>query len=215
MPTGNPRTVVLSSPTRASSQAHNSNAEQLQKEPRRFSGRFKELLKLTSVGEGIKYYRAKTQELRSNFILMAGVDTNFIVHDTHFTMKQIYEAFPSGGLPRAPCLQLCSFLCVVAILGMSFKQLPTADETSLGLRSLADVRLLLPAAADSKFDFGSNQTLSDSDCQTATENIGLTHLDLCQGEEIEIETTLTWEDLWQLEEAELKQAVLKKGLFWG
>ncbi|KAF8142487.1 P-loop containing nucleoside triphosphate hydrolase protein [Mycena galopus ATCC 62051] len=439
--------------------------KQLQKEPRSFSGRFKELLKLASVAEGIASYRAKMQELRSNFILMAGIDTNFIVHDTHLAVKQIYETLSSGTPPNiaqtaeecfpqsvnkypppsslfqggqiileqmhqyftegsgkqnafllhgpagsgkteialkfmefesshfsrmffidtrtpktidiglksvasitsagstsedalnwlrtnqeawllcfdgaddpkidlkpffpecshgnilitsrnselgihagshwflsvmeepdavelllrsaaeditpenqriaaqivqelchlpsaivragavvskfglngylavlqenlggipckmpahgawtkqitfrqfsnfgAPCFQFCSFACVVAILGMLFKLMPTPDETFLSLRPLADVQPLLPAAADSKVDLMTNQALSGSVCHTATENIGITHLDLCQEEEVAIETIFNWGDLWQLEEPEFKQAMSKKEL---
>ncbi|KAJ7916511.1 hypothetical protein B0H13DRAFT_2448673 [Mycena leptocephala] len=70
----------------------------LRREPRGFGGRFREILKLTSVADEITGYRKRIQEFRANFVLMAGIDTNFTVNDTNFTVKQIHEALSNRSL---------------------------------------------------------------------------------------------------------------------
>ncbi|KAJ6484278.1 hypothetical protein DFH09DRAFT_1291829 [Mycena vulgaris] len=63
--------------------------KQLPKESRGLSGRFKEVMKLGSTADKIAGYRMRIQELRSNFVLMAAIDTNL----------QVYKAFSTGRLP--------------------------------------------------------------------------------------------------------------------
>ncbi|KAJ6547910.1 hypothetical protein DFH09DRAFT_631922 [Mycena vulgaris] len=58
-------------------------------ESRGLSGRFKEVMKLGSTADKIAGYRMRIQELRSNFVLMAAVDTNL----------QVHRAFSAGRLP--------------------------------------------------------------------------------------------------------------------
>ncbi|KAJ7437969.1 hypothetical protein FB451DRAFT_1107983 [Mycena latifolia] len=60
--------------------------KQLQKEPRGFSGHFKEILKLNSTTDEISGHRVKIQELRLNFLLTAAIDTNL----------QVYKGFSTG-----------------------------------------------------------------------------------------------------------------------
>ncbi|KAJ7431109.1 hypothetical protein FB451DRAFT_1113120 [Mycena latifolia] len=60
--------------------------KQLQKEPRGFSGRFKEVMKLNSTTNEISGHRVKIQELRLNFLLTAAIDTNL----------QVYKGFSTG-----------------------------------------------------------------------------------------------------------------------
>ncbi|KAJ7446618.1 P-loop containing nucleoside triphosphate hydrolase protein [Mycena latifolia] len=45
-----------------------------------FSGRFKEVMKLSSTADQISGHRTRIQELRLNFLLMAAIDTNLQVH---------------------------------------------------------------------------------------------------------------------------------------
>ncbi|KAJ6571875.1 hypothetical protein B0H19DRAFT_671437 [Mycena capillaripes] len=52
----------------------------LQKEPKGFRSRFKEVLKLSSTAEQILGYRTRIQTLRLNFMLAATMDTNFKLH---------------------------------------------------------------------------------------------------------------------------------------
>ncbi|KAJ7435059.1 hypothetical protein FB451DRAFT_1379587 [Mycena latifolia] len=54
--------------------------KQLQKEPRGFSGHFKEVIKLNKTTNGISGHQKKIQELRLNFLLTAVIDTNLQVH---------------------------------------------------------------------------------------------------------------------------------------
>ncbi|KAJ7645325.1 hypothetical protein B0H17DRAFT_1186945 [Mycena rosella] len=54
--------------------------QQLQIEPRGISSRFKEVMKLGSTADEISAHRTKIQELRSNFVLMATIDTNLHLH---------------------------------------------------------------------------------------------------------------------------------------
>ncbi|KAJ6547953.1 hypothetical protein DFH09DRAFT_1281702 [Mycena vulgaris] len=58
-------------------------------ESRGLSGRFKEVMKLGSTADKIAGYRMRIQELRSNFVLMAAIDTNL----------QVHRAFSGGRLP--------------------------------------------------------------------------------------------------------------------
>ncbi|KAJ6484270.1 P-loop containing nucleoside triphosphate hydrolase protein [Mycena vulgaris] len=58
-------------------------------ESRGLSGRFKEVMKLGSTADKIAGYRMRIQELRSNFVLMAAIDTNL----------QVHRAFSAGRLP--------------------------------------------------------------------------------------------------------------------
>ncbi|KAJ6559953.1 hypothetical protein B0H19DRAFT_1375889 [Mycena capillaripes] len=44
-----------------------------------FRGRFKELLRATTIGDQIERYRIRINELRSNFLLVATIDTNVTV----------------------------------------------------------------------------------------------------------------------------------------
>ncbi|KAJ7437953.1 hypothetical protein FB451DRAFT_1378426 [Mycena latifolia] len=60
--------------------------KQLQKEPRGFSGWFKEIVKLKSTTDEISGHQMKIQELRLNFLLMAAIDTNL----------QVYKGFSTG-----------------------------------------------------------------------------------------------------------------------
>ncbi|KAJ7446596.1 hypothetical protein FB451DRAFT_1375880 [Mycena latifolia] len=55
--------------------------KQLHTEPRGFSGRFREVMRLSSTAEEISGYRTRIQELRLNFLvkLMAAIDTNLQV----------------------------------------------------------------------------------------------------------------------------------------
>ncbi|KAJ7484121.1 hypothetical protein FB451DRAFT_1363721 [Mycena latifolia] len=61
-------------------------AKQLQKAPRGFSGRFKEVIKLRSTTDEMSGHRVKIQELRLNFLLTAAIDTNL----------QVYKGFLTG-----------------------------------------------------------------------------------------------------------------------
>ncbi|KAJ6503127.1 hypothetical protein DFH09DRAFT_1102067 [Mycena vulgaris] len=63
--------------------------KQLPTEPRGLSGRFKEVMKISSTANDIANYRMRMQELRSNFMLMAAIDTNL----------QVHKAFSTGRLP--------------------------------------------------------------------------------------------------------------------
>ncbi|KAJ6545997.1 hypothetical protein DFH09DRAFT_1282001 [Mycena vulgaris] len=54
--------------------------QQLSTEASSLSGRFKEVVKLRSTADKIAHYRMRIQELRSNFVLMAAIDTNLQVH---------------------------------------------------------------------------------------------------------------------------------------
>ncbi|KAJ7657090.1 hypothetical protein B0H17DRAFT_1337892, partial [Mycena rosella] len=54
--------------------------QQMKTEPRGFRSRFKEVVKLGSVADEISGHRVRIQELRSNFLLMAAIDTNLHVH---------------------------------------------------------------------------------------------------------------------------------------
>ncbi|KAJ6506444.1 hypothetical protein DFH09DRAFT_282324 [Mycena vulgaris] len=63
--------------------------KQLPTESRGLSGRFKEVMKLGSTADKIAGYRMRIQELRSNFVLMAAIDTNL----------QVHKAFSTGRLP--------------------------------------------------------------------------------------------------------------------
>ncbi|KAJ6548005.1 hypothetical protein DFH09DRAFT_1281722 [Mycena vulgaris] len=58
-------------------------------ESRGLRGRFKEVMKLGSTADKIAGYRMRIQELRSNFVLMAAIDTNL----------QVHRAFSGGRLP--------------------------------------------------------------------------------------------------------------------
>ncbi|KAJ6503146.1 hypothetical protein DFH09DRAFT_1289496 [Mycena vulgaris] len=72
--------------------------KQLPTESRGLSGRFKEVMKLGSTADKIAGYRMRIQELRSNFVLMAAIDTNL----------QVHKAFSTGRLPdlsTAPAIQ--------------------------------------------------------------------------------------------------------------
>ncbi|KAJ6484273.1 hypothetical protein DFH09DRAFT_1291826 [Mycena vulgaris] len=59
--------------------------KQLPTESRGLSGRFKEVMKLGSTADKIAGYRMRIQELRSNFVLMAAIDTNLLVHKAFST----------------------------------------------------------------------------------------------------------------------------------
>ncbi|KAJ7124272.1 hypothetical protein C8R44DRAFT_875329 [Mycena epipterygia] len=50
---------------------------QLQMKPRGFGAHFKEVIKASSTMDNISRFRTRIQELRSNFMLMATMDTNF------------------------------------------------------------------------------------------------------------------------------------------
>ncbi|KAJ7637815.1 P-loop containing nucleoside triphosphate hydrolase protein, partial [Mycena rosella] len=54
--------------------------QQMQAEPRGFRSRFKEVVKLGSVADEISGHRVRIQELQSNFLLMAAIDTNLHLH---------------------------------------------------------------------------------------------------------------------------------------
>ncbi|KAJ7433393.1 hypothetical protein FB451DRAFT_1380355 [Mycena latifolia] len=54
--------------------------DEMQIKPQGFSGRFKEVMKLSSTADQISGYRTRIQELRLNFLLMAAIDTNLQVH---------------------------------------------------------------------------------------------------------------------------------------
>ncbi|KAJ7637422.1 P-loop containing nucleoside triphosphate hydrolase protein, partial [Mycena rosella] len=54
--------------------------QQMQAEPQGFRSRFKEVVKLGSVADEIAGHRVRIQELRSNFLLMAAIDTNLHLH---------------------------------------------------------------------------------------------------------------------------------------
>ncbi|KAJ6506434.1 hypothetical protein DFH09DRAFT_282256 [Mycena vulgaris] len=72
--------------------------KQLPTESQGLSGRFKEVMKLGSTADKIAGYRMRIQELRSNFVLMAAIDTNL----------QVHKAFSTGRLPglsTAPATQ--------------------------------------------------------------------------------------------------------------
>ncbi|KAJ7484031.1 hypothetical protein B0H11DRAFT_1862437 [Mycena galericulata] len=56
------------------------SVKQLQVRPKGLSGRFKEVVNLSSTAGEISGYRTKLQELRLNFLLMAAIDTNMQVH---------------------------------------------------------------------------------------------------------------------------------------
>ncbi|KAJ7466039.1 P-loop containing nucleoside triphosphate hydrolase protein [Mycena latifolia] len=65
--------------------------EQLQKEPRGFSGRFKEVIKLNSTTDEIAGHRVKIQELRLNFLIVkltAAIDTNLQIYKGFSTVPQ-------------------------------------------------------------------------------------------------------------------------------
>ncbi|KAJ6547959.1 hypothetical protein DFH09DRAFT_632177 [Mycena vulgaris] len=64
--------------------------KQLPTESRGLSGRFKEVMKLGSTADKIAGYRMRIQELRSNFMLTAAIDTNL----------QVHKAFSTGRLPN-------------------------------------------------------------------------------------------------------------------
>ncbi|KAJ7690978.1 hypothetical protein B0H17DRAFT_1288299 [Mycena rosella] len=64
--------------------------QQLQTEPRGISSRFKEVMKQGSTADEISAYRRKIQELRSNFMFMAAIDTNLQLH------KALSMAIPSS-----------------------------------------------------------------------------------------------------------------------
>ncbi|KAJ6547963.1 hypothetical protein DFH09DRAFT_1281707 [Mycena vulgaris] len=72
--------------------------KELSTKPRGLSGRFKEVMKLGSTADEIAGYRMRIQELRSNFVLMAAIDTNL----------QVHKAFSTGrlaDLSTAPATQ--------------------------------------------------------------------------------------------------------------
>ncbi|KAJ7760873.1 hypothetical protein DFH07DRAFT_918494 [Mycena maculata] len=56
------------------------SVKELQARPRGLSGRFKEVIKLSSAADKISGHRTRIQELRLNFLLMAAIDTNLQVH---------------------------------------------------------------------------------------------------------------------------------------
>ncbi|KAJ6545982.1 P-loop containing nucleoside triphosphate hydrolase protein, partial [Mycena vulgaris] len=62
--------------------------QQLPAEGSSLSGRFKEVMKLGSTADKIAGYRMRIQELRSNFVLMAAIDTNLQVHKGLSTGRQ-------------------------------------------------------------------------------------------------------------------------------
>ncbi|KAJ6533760.1 P-loop containing nucleoside triphosphate hydrolase protein [Mycena vulgaris] len=72
--------------------------KQLKIEPRGLSSRFKELVKLSRTTDEINRYRTRVQELRSNFLLLAAIDTNLQVHKVH-------EALATITLPSLPGAQ--------------------------------------------------------------------------------------------------------------
>ncbi|KAJ6600267.1 hypothetical protein DFH09DRAFT_593317 [Mycena vulgaris] len=61
---------------------------QLQEQFKGLKGRIMEVFKSSSVQDKITGYRLRIQELRSNFVLMAGIDTNFVVNEMLLIMKQ-------------------------------------------------------------------------------------------------------------------------------
>ncbi|KAJ6546001.1 hypothetical protein DFH09DRAFT_1508224 [Mycena vulgaris] len=63
--------------------------QELPAEGSSLSGRFKEVMKLGSTADKIAGYRMRIQELRSNFVLMAAIDTNL----------QVHKGFSTGRLP--------------------------------------------------------------------------------------------------------------------
>ncbi|KAJ7446621.1 hypothetical protein FB451DRAFT_1567828 [Mycena latifolia] len=54
--------------------------DEMQIKPQGFSGRFKEVMQLSSTTDQISGHRTRIQELRLNFLLMAAIDTNLQVH---------------------------------------------------------------------------------------------------------------------------------------
>ncbi|KAJ7446588.1 hypothetical protein FB451DRAFT_1188678 [Mycena latifolia] len=71
--------------------------KQLHTEPRGFSGRFREVMRLSSTAEEISGYRTKIQELRLNFLLMAAIDTNLQVSKS---LAALSRTVPSIQIPQ-------------------------------------------------------------------------------------------------------------------
>ncbi|KAJ6468167.1 hypothetical protein DFH09DRAFT_506627 [Mycena vulgaris] len=63
--------------------------KQLPTESRGLSGRFKEAMKLGSTADKIAGYQMRIQELRSNFMLTAAIDTNLQVHKAFSTGRPL------------------------------------------------------------------------------------------------------------------------------
>ncbi|KAJ6592916.1 hypothetical protein B0H19DRAFT_1224672, partial [Mycena capillaripes] len=73
--------------------------KQLQTQPRGFRAHVKEVIKLRSIADQITGYRNRIQTLRSNFILLASIETNFKV-------DKIHEVLSNAMLPRVPDAQV-------------------------------------------------------------------------------------------------------------
>ncbi|KAJ7214990.1 hypothetical protein GGX14DRAFT_443557 [Mycena pura] len=65
--------------------------EMLMKSRTGVRGRFKEFVRATSVADRIERYRCRVNELRSNFMLVATIDTNLNVIDIHKSMSALQE----------------------------------------------------------------------------------------------------------------------------
>ncbi|KAJ6514123.1 hypothetical protein DFH09DRAFT_1196772 [Mycena vulgaris] len=63
--------------------------EKLNRDRRGLRGRLKEVIGVTGVADQISRYRARLDELRSNFMLVATIDTNFNVADIQRTVRAI------------------------------------------------------------------------------------------------------------------------------
>ncbi|KAJ7907222.1 hypothetical protein B0H13DRAFT_699088 [Mycena leptocephala] len=63
-------------------------------------GRFKEFLRTTSVADQIERYRTRINELRSNFVLVATIDTNFNVASIQKSVATLQETCPIAHQPE-------------------------------------------------------------------------------------------------------------------
>ncbi|KAJ6527816.1 hypothetical protein B0H19DRAFT_1083900 [Mycena capillaripes] len=63
-------------------------------------GRFKEFLQATTVADQIDRYRIRVNELRSNFVLVATIDTNLNVADIQKSMSALQETNPFSQFRR-------------------------------------------------------------------------------------------------------------------
>ncbi|KAJ7089923.1 hypothetical protein C8R44DRAFT_861348 [Mycena epipterygia] len=71
--------------------------ETLQKSRKGIRGRFKEIIRVTSVADQLERYRIRLNEMRSNFVLLATIDTNLNVAEIQQSMALIQStrAIPS------------------------------------------------------------------------------------------------------------------------
>ncbi|KAJ7452843.1 hypothetical protein FB451DRAFT_1373962 [Mycena latifolia] len=81
--------------------------KQLQSEPRSLSGRFNEVMKLGSTTDELNKHRMKMQELRSNFLLLAAIDTNLQVHKVHEALVTATLPANLSGISGAPNTNNC------------------------------------------------------------------------------------------------------------